>query len=63
MRLHDVRHGVATMMLQEDVHMAIAGTVLGHADPAFTMRTYQHITDGMSDSAASAIGNAFTRSN
>ncbi len=62
MRLHDVRHGVATMMLQEDVHMAIASAVLGHADPAFTMRTYQHMTDGMSDSAASAIGNAFTRS-
>ena len=62
MRLHDVRHGVATMMLEADVHMAIASAVLGHADPAFTMRTYQHIVDGMSDSASDAITAAFKRS-
>jgi integrase len=59
MRLHDVRHGVATALLERDVHIAIASAVLGHADPAFTMRTYQHVVDGMSDTAARAIEAAY----
>lgn len=57
-RLHDVRHGVATTMLAKGVHPAIASAVLGHASPAFTMKAYQHVLDGMTDVAADAIGDA-----
>lgn len=60
-RLHDVRHGVATTMLDRGVHPAIASAVLGHASPAFTMSTYQHVLDGMTDQAADALGIAFGR--
>lgn len=57
-RLHDVRHGVATTMLAEGVHPAIASAVLGHSSPAFTMSVYQHVTDGMTEQAAVALGRA-----
>jgi integrase len=57
--LHEVRHAFATMMLAQGVHPAIASSVLGHASPAFTMSVYQHVLDGMSDQAATAIERAF----
>jgi hypothetical protein len=41
------------------VQSAIASAVLGHASPAFTMSTYQHVLDGMTDQAADAIDVAF----
>jgi len=58
MRLHDVRHGVATALLGQGVHPAIASAVLGHASPAFTMSVYQHVLDGMTDQAARALETA-----
>lgn len=59
MRLHDVRHGVATALLGQGVHPAIASAVLGHASPVFTMSVYQHVLDGMTDQAALALEKAF----
>ena len=58
-RLHDLRHGVATVMLEQGVHPAIASAVLGHSSVAFTMDTYQHVIDHMTDQAATALDNAF----
>jgi integrase len=57
-RLHDSRHGYATQLLAQGVHPGIASAVLGHADPGFTMRTYQHVLDGMGEVAAEAIERA-----
>ena len=57
-RLHDLRHGVATTMLGQGVHPAIASAVLGHSSAGFTMSVYQHVTDGMTAQAASAIEEA-----
>ena len=53
-RLHDCRHAVATMMLEQGVHPAVASSVLGHSSVAFTMDTYQHVVDQMTDQAAAA---------
>jgi len=58
MRLHDIRHGVATTLLAKKVHPAIASAVLGHASPAFTMTAYQHVLDGMTQQAATAMHEA-----
>lgn len=58
-RLHDLRHGFATMLLGRGVHPAIASATLGHASPAFTMSVYQHILDGMTAQAAAAVEAAF----
>jgi integrase len=54
-----VRHGYATQLLAAGVHPAIASAALGHASPSFTMSTYQHVLDGMTDVAADAISAAF----
>ena len=58
-RLHDCRHAVATIMLEQGVHPAVASAVLGHSSVAFTMDTYQHVVDQMTDQAASALDDAF----
>jgi integrase len=59
LRLHDLRHGVATAMLEGQVHPAVASAMLGHSSVAFTMDTYQHVIDEMTDQAASALDQAF----
>jgi integrase len=42
-RLHDARHTCGTLMhLEHNVPVMIIKAWLGHADTAFTMRTYVH---------------------
>lgn len=41
-RLHDGRHTSATLLLMHGLHHATVSGWLGHADVAFTMRTYVH---------------------
>jgi integrase len=41
-RLHDARHTAGTLMHLEGVPIAVISAWLGHADAAFTMRTYVH---------------------
>ncbi len=57
-RLHDVRHGVATALLQRGVDTVIAAAVLGHSNPGFTASTYQHVLTGMTGQAAAALDEA-----
>jgi integrase len=47
------------MMLEQRVHPAVASAVLGHSSVAFTMDTYQHVVDQMTDLAATALDDAF----
>lgn len=58
-RLHDLRHGLATALLEEGVDVAVVSAVLGHASPGFTMAVYQHVREGMAEQAADAIERAF----
>jgi integrase len=57
-RLHDVRHGVATAMLAEGVDTKLVSAVLGHASAAFTADQYQHALKGMTKAATSALDEA-----
>jgi integrase len=41
-RLHDARHSCASIMHAQAIPIAVIAAWLGHADPAFTMRTYVH---------------------
>ncbi|MEV0727062.1 tyrosine-type recombinase/integrase [Micromonospora purpureochromogenes] len=52
-RLHDARHTCGTLMHLQQVPIAVIAEWLGHADSAFTMRTYVH---SQSDALASAAG-------
>jgi integrase len=44
-RLHHARHSCASIMHAQAVPIAVISAWLGHADPAFTMRTYVHAQD------------------
>lgn len=56
-RLHDARHTCATAMHLEGVETAVIAAWLGHADPAFTMRTYVHSqNDALKAAAAKTPG-------
>jgi integrase len=40
---HKLRHGVATIMVAQGVHMRIVAEQLGHRNPALTARVYAHV--------------------
>jgi integrase len=54
-RLHDLRHGVATLMLRAGVHPKVVQERLGHHSAAFTLDAYSHVTAGLQEEAATRI--------
>jgi integrase len=53
--LHDLRHTHATLLLAAGVPVKVVSERLGHASPAFTMATYQHLLPGMQAEAAATF--------
>lgn len=45
MRLHDLRHGTATLLVAKGVPMRVVADILGHANPSLTAQTYAHVAD------------------
>lgn len=43
MRLHELRHVHATLLLKAGVPVHVVAVRLGHADPAITLRVYAHV--------------------
>ena len=43
LRLHDLRHTHAALILKSGVHPKIVSERLGHASVAFTLDTYSHV--------------------
>jgi integrase len=59
-RIHDLRHTAATLMLGRGVHPKIVQEMLGHSTITQTMDTYSHVLPDMQDQAISAIESALT---
>jgi hypothetical protein len=55
-RLHDLRHTHASILLKAGVPVKVVSERLGHSSPAFTMQVYQHVLPGMQADAAAAFG-------
>ena len=55
-RFHDLRHTFATTALQNGVDIRTVSSMLGHADPGFTLRTYTHATNKVQEQAAATMG-------
>lgn len=55
-RLHDLRHSHASLLLKSRVPVKVVSERLGHATPAFTMTVYQHVLPGMQAEAATTFG-------
>ncbi len=51
-RLHDLRHTHATLLIKAGVPVKVVSERLGHAKAAFTIETYQHVLPGMQADAA-----------
>ncbi len=57
-RLHDLRHTHATILLQQNVHSKVVSERLGHSSVAFTMTVYQHVMPGLQAQAAATFETA-----
>jgi integrase len=55
-RLHDLRHAVATTLLANGTDVATVATRLGHASPVTTMRVYAHVLEAHDRKAAALMG-------
>ena len=55
-RLHDLRHTCATLLLGKGVHPKIVQEFLGHATIAITLDTYSHVLPNMQSEAVTAMG-------
>ena len=51
-RLHDLRHTHASLMLQAGVHPKVVSERLGHASVSITLDTYSHVLPGLQEDAA-----------
>ena len=55
MRIHDLRHAHATLMLGQGVHPKIVSERLGHASVNITLDTHSHVLPGLQAAAAEAL--------
>jgi len=60
MRLHDLRHTCATLLLTRGVHPKFVQELLGHATISITLDTYSHVIPSMSDQTATAMEEALS---
>lgn len=51
-RVHDLRHTHATLLLKAGIPVKVVSERLGHATVTITMETYQHVMPGMQQDAA-----------
>jgi integrase len=58
-RFHDLRHTAGTLALRQGVPLHTVSKMLGHADPAMTLRRYAHVLDDMREDAAQAMDDLF----
>lgn len=59
-RFHDLRHTHATLLIAAGVPVKVVSERLGHANPGFTMATYQHVLPGMGADAANRFAALLT---
>lgn len=57
-RVHDLRHTCATVLLKMGQHPKYVQELLGHATIAITLDTYSHVLPGMGDGLADAMDHA-----
>jgi integrase len=56
-RLHDLRHTAASLMLAAGEPVKVVQEMLGHSSPQITLAIYAHVMPGMSESAGKQMSN------
>lgn len=57
-RLHDLRHGAATLMIQSGTDLATVSAILGHSNIGTTVDLYGHLTDSHKRTAMERMATA-----
>lgn len=57
LRLHDLRHTNATLLLEAGVHPKVVQERLGHASVTLTLDRYSHVTPTLGQAAATLLAN------
>ena len=57
-RLHDIRHHHASLLMAKGIHAKVIQERLGHSTPSFTLSRYVHVSGGLQQQAADVYGEA-----
>jgi integrase len=60
-RLHDLRHGRASMLLATGTDISVVSKMLGHSSISLTADTYSHLLAGVGQRAADAADALISR--
>jgi integrase len=60
-RVHDLRHTAATLLLGKGINPKIVSELLGHASVAITLDLYSHVLPDMQQQAAAAMDDVLER--
>ncbi len=58
MRIHDLRHTAATLLLAQGVHPRVVMETLGHSQVSLTLDTYSHVLPSLQAEAAKRMDDA-----
>jgi integrase len=58
LRFHDLRHGHASQLLKQGIHLKAISERLGHSSSSFTLDRYGHLLDGIQQEAARRMDQA-----
>lgn len=60
-RIHDLRHTSASLLIRNNVPVKVVSDRLGHADSSFTLRTYVHVFEDQKRAAALSMGEMLSK--
>jgi integrase len=61
-RLHDLRHSCATLLLAQGVSPRVVMETLGHSQVSLTLNTYSHVLPALQREAAAKMNAVFAES-
>lgn len=60
-RVHDLRHSVASLLLAQGVHPRLVQEYLGHSTPVLTLGTYSHVLPALHEAVPHTLDRALTQ--
>ena len=61
MRIHDLRHSCATLLLAQGVNPRVVMETLGHSQVSLTLNTYSHVLPSLQRDAAARMNDVLER--
>ena len=58
-RFHDLRHTVATLLLEKNIHPLVVSSLLGHSSVNLTLSTYSHVLPALHKDVANTLDDIF----